>query len=254
MREIAVLREVDHPHVVRLWDVAFRARPAPRLFLVFECLATDLRQCLEAGPPLAAARVAAFGAQLFGALDYLHTRGFVHRDVKPANVLLDGALAVAKLADFGLARTLGLVPARPRTPNLVTLWYRAPEILYGDPHYATPVDVWALGCVLAEALACRPLFPCDSEPDLHARLVDLLGAPAVATWPALATLPRRPPAGSGAAPADSAPARLRAFLPSHVPPALAGLLAATLAYNPAARPTAAQAGSHPALREAAAAS
>lgn len=101
--------------------------------------------------------------QLLSGLAFCHSRRVLHRDLKPQNLLIDkeGSL---KLADFGLARAIG-IPVRTYTHEVVTLWYRAPEILLGSKHYSTAVDVWSVGCIFAEMATKIPLFPGDSEID-----------------------------------------------------------------------------------------
>lgn len=95
--------------------------------------------------------------QLIRGLAFCHARRILHRDLKPQNLLIDkeGNL---KLADFGLARAIGL-PVRTYTHEIVTLWYRAPEILLGQKHYSTSVDMWSVGCIFAEMATMTPLFP-----------------------------------------------------------------------------------------------
>lgn len=106
--------------------------------------------------------------QLLLALKCCHQRGVVHRDLKPQNLLVNRAGAL-KVADFGLARAFS-VPIRAYTHEVVTLWYRAPEILLGGKEYALGVDMWSVGCIMAELVSKKPLFPADSEIDMLMRV------------------------------------------------------------------------------------
>lgn len=99
--------------------------------------------------------------QLLAAVHHLHDNWIVHRDLKTSNLLLNHR-GILKVADFGLAREYGS-PLRPYTPVVVTLWYRAPELLLGIKEYSTHVDVWSCGCIFAEFLTSKPLFPGKSE-------------------------------------------------------------------------------------------
>jgi cyclin-dependent kinase len=105
----------------------------------------------------------------------------LHRDLKPQNLLInvEGEL---KLADFGLARAFG-IPVRNYTHEVVTLWYRAPDILMGSRHYSTTVDIWSVGCIFAEMLNGRPLFPGSNESDQLLRIFKTLGTPTQQSWP-----------------------------------------------------------------------
>jgi len=110
----------------------------------------------------------------------------MHRDLKPQNLLVtrDGRL---KLADFGLARAF-CPPIRPLTHEVVTLWYRPPEILLGSQTYAPPVDVWAIGTVFVEMVTKRPLFPGDSEIDQLYKIFRQLGTPNEDVWPGVSQI------------------------------------------------------------------
>ena len=101
--------------------------------------------------------------QLLKGMDFCHARGIMHRDLKPQNLLVDKR-GVLKLADFGLARAF-MIPVRAYTHEVVTLWYRAPEILLGQRTYAPAVDMWSIGCIFAELVNRKPLWPGDSEID-----------------------------------------------------------------------------------------
>lgn len=111
----------------------------------------------------------------------------MHRDLKPQNLLIDKK-GVMKLADFGLARAYGL-PIKTYTHEVVTLWYRAPEILLGQKQYSTSVDLWSAGCIFAEMAMRKPLFAGDSEIDEIFKIFKLHGTPTEATWPGITKLP-----------------------------------------------------------------
>lgn len=107
-------------------------------------------------------------------------------DLKPQNILVsrDGQL---KIADFGLARAF-VPPIRPFTHEVVTLWYRAPEILLGCKTYALPVDIWSVGTILGEMVTKKPMFPGDSEVDELFKIFRLMGTPNEQTWPGVTSL------------------------------------------------------------------
>lgn len=121
------------------------------------------------------------------AVQFCHSHRILHRDIKPQNLLIDRH-GVIKLADFGLARAFD-VPLRPYTHEVVTLWYRAPEILLGARSYACAVDLWSVGCIFGEMMTRRPLFPADTEIDALFRMFRLLGTPNQQSWPGIAQLP-----------------------------------------------------------------
>jgi len=184
LREISVLRQLKHPNIVDLNDVV---QDKGRLYLVFEFVDKDLKKYFDAtDSPLSPKLIQSYCYQILAGLHYCHVRGVMHRDLKPQNILVsrDGRL---KLADFGLARAF-VPPIRPFTHEVVTLWYRPPEILLGCKTYALPVDVWAVGTILAEMSTKRPLFPGDSEIDEIFRIFRILGTPNEDAWPGVTLL------------------------------------------------------------------
>ncbi|XP_078260408.1 cyclin-dependent kinase 2-like isoform X6 [Rhinoraja longicauda] len=147
IREISLLKELNHRNIVRLLDVIHSEK---KLYLVFEFLNQDLKKYMDSAPPtgLPLQLVKSYLFQLLQGVAFCHSHRVLHRDLKPQNLLINDGGAI-KLADFGLARAFG-VPVRTYTHEVVTLWYRAPEILMGCKFYSTAVDVWSIGCIFAE--------------------------------------------------------------------------------------------------------
>lgn len=184
LREISTLRQLKHPNIVELSDVI---HSDGRLYLVFEFVDMDLKKYMESVTgPLDPQLVRSYTQQMLLGLEFCHVRAVLHRDLKPQNILVsrDGKL---KLADFGLARAF-VPPIRPFTHEVVTLWYRPPEILLGTRTYALPMDMWAVGCIMAEMITKRPLFPGDSEVDELFKIFRFLGTPTEETWPGVTSL------------------------------------------------------------------
>eukprot|EP01121_Diplochlamys_sp_Union-15-3_P016095 TRINITY_DN5416_c0_g2_i1.p1 TRINITY_DN5416_c0_g2~~TRINITY_DN5416_c0_g2_i1.p1 ORF type:complete len:317 (-),score=64.34 TRINITY_DN5416_c0_g2_i1:56-961(-) len=183
IREISILRELKHPNVVDLLDVI---NLSSKLFLVFEFLDQDLKKYIDMVQVVDPLLVKSYMYQLLDGMLFCHTHRILHRDLKPQNLLIDknGAL---KIADFGLARAF-CVPLRPYTHEVVTLWYRAPEVLLGSKEYSAPLDIWSIGCIFAELVTKKPLFPGDSEIDQIYRIFRTLGTPSEEEWPGVTKL------------------------------------------------------------------
>ncbi|ETO32077.1 hypothetical protein RFI_05040, partial [Reticulomyxa filosa] len=132
--------------------------------------------------------------QLCDGIHYCHKQHVLHRDLKPQNLLLTNVTLKGqlKLADFGLARAFG-IPVRSFTHEVVTLWYRPPDVLLGSKHYNTSVDMWSIGCIFAEMLTGRPLFPGTSEKDQLHKIFQLLGTPTTDVWSGMENLPQYKP-------------------------------------------------------------
>jgi len=184
LREISLLRELEHDNIVELKDCV---QSDGKLYLVFEFLDRDLKKYMEScSGMLKPLLVKSYLFQICRGLAFCHARGVMHRDLKPQNLLVskDGRL---KLADFGLARSF-CPPIRPLTHEVVTLWYRPPEILLGSQTYAPPVDVFAIGTIFVEMVTKRPLFPGDSEIDQLYKIFRQLGTPCESVWPGVTSL------------------------------------------------------------------
>ncbi|NP_001266420.1 cyclin-dependent kinase 2-like [Bombyx mandarina] len=245
LREISVLRELRHPAVVRLLDVMLASSDS-KLFLVFEYLNMDLKRLMDLTKgPLPIDLVKSYLRQLLEGVAYCHAQRVLHRDLKPQNLLIDEEGHI-KLADFGLARAFG-IPVRAYTHEVVTLWYRAPEILLGAKFYSTAVDVWSLACIFAEMASGRTLFPGDSEIDQLFRVFRALGTPGEALWPAARRLPDFR-AAFPRWPARPARTLLPAGLRAHS--SAAALFEAMLRYEPETRIPARAALTHPYLADA----
>ncbi|KAK8805586.1 hypothetical protein WA158_002242 [Blastocystis sp. Blastoise] len=188
LREISILKSLEHPNIVRLIEVE---HGNGRLYLVFECCDGDLKKWMEnelntkTSIPIEKAK--SFAYQLLLGLDYCHSCGVMHRDLKPQNLLLNSD-GVLKLADFGLARSFNL-PVRELTHEVITLWYRAPEILLGSKQYSTSIDIWSAGVIIAELIQGEPLYQGDSEIDMLFKIFHSKGLPTETDWPGVSQLP-----------------------------------------------------------------
>lgn len=182
IREISLLKELRDRNIVGLYDIVHSN--SNKIYLVFEFLDMDLKKYMESipeGQGMSRNMVKKFMVQLVKGIYYCHSHRVLHRDLKPQNLLIDkeGSL---KVADFGLARAFG-VPLRAYTHEVVTLWYRAPEILLGGKQYSTGVDMWSIGCIFAEMAQRKPLFSGDSEIDQIFKIFKVLGTPTKEVWP-----------------------------------------------------------------------
>ncbi|CAK9010945.1 unnamed protein product [Durusdinium trenchii] len=189
LREIVSLRACQHPNVVQLLDVH---HDSDCVHLILEFMPFNLSQYMRTvlkGPFVDLKP--AFRQILLG-VAHCHRCGYLHRDLKPQNILVNGDDKITlKVADFGLAKPFSALQTRrplPFTRNVVTLWYRAPELMLMDQRqcmYDQSVDVWSLGCILAEMATKRPLFPGDSEIDMLFKIFRMKGTPTATTWPNL---------------------------------------------------------------------
>lgn len=189
IREICLLKNLKHSAIVELLDVMYNT---DKLFLVFEYLDLDLKKYIDnTRQPLSTALIRSYMKQLVEGLAYLHTHTILHRDLKPQNLLIDKEGHI-KLADFGLSRSFSL-PSRTYTHEVVTLWYRAPELLLGSKIYCTGVDIWSLGCILCEMIIKKAMFPGDSEIDQLYKIFRIMGTPNEEVWDGISSFPEYKP-------------------------------------------------------------
>ncbi|XP_008801124.2 probable serine/threonine-protein kinase At1g54610 [Phoenix dactylifera] len=194
-REISLLRRLNHPNVVRLEGVATsRIADSPSLYLILEYLDHDLA-VLAASPGVqfSEAQVKYYMKQLLSGLEHCHSQGVLHRDIKGSNLLLNKE-GILKIADFGLATSYDPDHMQPMTSNVVTLWYRPPELLLGATHYGVGVDLWSVGCILAELLTGKPILPGRTEVEQLHRIFKLCGSPSEDYWKK-SKLPQKPTFG-----------------------------------------------------------
>lgn len=188
LRETNVLLALHHPNIVGVREMVVGSTP-DKIFMVMDYAEHDLKAVMERemAVPFLQGEVKYLLQSLLRAVAYMHDRWFIHRDLKTSNLLYDrhGTL---KVCDFGLARQYGS-PLRAYTQLVVTLWYRSPELLLGADTYATAVDMWSVGCIFAELLLMKPLFPGRGEIDQFDRICKLLGMPTEDNWPGVAALP-----------------------------------------------------------------
>lgn len=171
MREVRMLKQLRHENLVNLIEVFRRKK---RLYLVFEFVDHTILDELEKYPSgLSDDMVRKYMWQVLRGIEFCHLHSIIHRDIKPENILVSKE-GVLKLCDFGFARTIA-GPGEVYTDYVATRWYRAPELLVGDPNYGKAVDIWAVGCLQAEMLTGEPLFPGDSDIDQLYHIIKCFG-------------------------------------------------------------------------------
>ncbi|KAL4448281.1 hypothetical protein ABPG75_005500 [Micractinium tetrahymenae] len=176
LREMKLLRYLRHENVIAVRDIM---RPASQdyndVYIVYELMDTDLHQIIRSSQPLSDDHFQYFIYQILRGLKYIHSASVLHRDLKPSNLLLN-ATCDLKICDFGLART-STENHNFMTEYVVTRWYRAPELLLSCDSYDAGIDVWSVGCILAELLQRRPLFPGKDYIDQLKLIIKTLGTP-----------------------------------------------------------------------------
>ncbi|RKL36888.1 CTD kinase subunit alpha [Fusarium proliferatum] len=234
IREIKLLQSLRHVNIVNLQEVMVEKNDC---FMVFEYLSHDLTGLLNHPTfKLETAQKKDLAKQMFEGLDYLHTRGVLHRDIKAANILVSNE-GVLKIADFGLARFYAKRHQLDYTNRVITIWYRSPELLLGETKYTAAVDVWSAACVMVEIFDRNAIFPGDgTELSQLEKIYNVMGTPNLKDWPNLVDMAwfelLRPTVK-----------RRNVFAEKYrdkMSPAAFDLLSAMFHYDPAKRPSAAQ--------------
>ncbi|XP_037550353.1 serine/threonine-protein kinase MAK [Nematolebias whitei] len=236
LREVKSLKKLNHANVVKLKEVI---RENDHLYFVFEYMKENLYQLMKdrENKMFTENEIRNIMFQVLSGLAFVHKHGFFHRDMKPENLLCMGPELV-KIADFGLAREIRSKP--PYTDYVSTRWYRAPEVLLRSSTYSSPIDLWAVGCIMAELYTLRPLFPGNSEVDEIFKICQVLGTMKKTDWPegyylASAMNFRFP---------QCVPTHLKTLIPNASKEAIT-LMKDLLQWDPKKRPTAIQALRYP---------
>jgi len=185
IREIRLLQELDHPNIMKVIDIFSHSS---NINVVIEYMTTDLDHILRAKEIIiTAADIKSYMKMLLLAVEHCHKNWILHRDIKPGNFLLgeDGQM---KIADFGLAKIYGS-PDRSLSHQACTLYYRAPELLFGARMYGPGADMWSVGCVFGELMKRVPMFPGTGELDQLSKIFSCLGTPTEKDWPGMTKLP-----------------------------------------------------------------
>ncbi|KAJ0173641.1 hypothetical protein K1T71_010790 [Dendrolimus kikuchii] len=186
MREIKALQLLRCKYIIKLYDMFPRGMS---LVLVLEYMSSGLWEMLHHNQQeLTLPRVKSYAQMLLKGTRYMHAHYVMHRDLKPANLLINHE-GILKIADLGLARLYWPNGGRPYSHQVATRWYRAPELLYGARYYTEKVDLWAVGCIIAEMITKQPLFAGESDIEQLAIVLQHLGTPTELIWPGHTELP-----------------------------------------------------------------
>ncbi|XP_050721310.1 serine/threonine-protein kinase MAK-like isoform X2 [Eriocheir sinensis] len=230
LREVKSLKKLSHANVVKLKEVI---RENDTLYFVFEYMKENLYQLMKSREKhFSEPMIKNMVCQVLQGLAFMHRHGYFHRDMKPENLLCMGPDLV-KIADFGLAREIRSRP--PYTDYVSTRWYRAPEVLLRSTNYSSPIDIWAVGAIMAEIFTFRPLFPGSSEIDQIFKICSVIGTPDKRDWPEGYSLAQQ----MNFKFPQFSPTPLSTLIPSASQDAIQ-IMTEMLRWNPARRPTAQQ--------------
>eukprot|EP00934_Nitzschia_sp_Nitz4_P006168 Nitzschia sp. Nitz4//scaffold3_size479765//441890//443014//NITZ4_000186-RA/size479765-processed-gene-1.497-mRNA-1//1//CDS//3329551016//6158//frame0 len=190
LREINVLLALSHDSIVSVKEMVVGSG-VDKVFMVMEYFELDLQQAIKQKRQypnvLRQAELKGIMQQIISAINHMHQKWFLHRDLKTSNILVHRTGRVA-LCDFGLARRYQ-DPPRKLTQLVVTLWYRAPELLFGEERYGPAIDMWSLGCIFGELICQEAILQGQGDLDQINKIFDLVGTPSAETWPGFMKLP-----------------------------------------------------------------
>ena len=188
LREISVLLSLNHDCVVTVREMVVGSG-ADKVFMVMELMEMDLKDAIEktGSAPFSQSELKGMVFQVLSGIQHIHNKWLLHRDLKTSNILVHKSGRIA-LADFGLARKYQH-PLRPLTQMVITLWYRPPELLFGETVYGPAVDMWSAGCILGEIITKEAIMQGQGELDQIDKIFKLVGAPNENNWPNFDKLP-----------------------------------------------------------------
>lgn len=188
MREINLLMGLDHKNIVKIKEVVTGSKK-DKIYVVMEYLENELKHLMEnMEHPFTVPQIKCLMKQLLEAIEYLHSRFIIHRDLKTSNILFS-AKGQLKVCDFGIARVFNS-RGRPYSANVVTLWYRSPELILSTGTYTESIDMWSVGCIFAEIILMEALFKGKTELEQLDMIFKCLGVPSEHTWPGFAEILR----------------------------------------------------------------
>lgn len=246
LREIKLLRHLQHPNLIAIQDIL---RPASYekyddVYMVSEHMDTDLHKILRSPQPLTDRHIQYFLYQILRGLRYIHSAQVLHRDLKPSNLLLNENCQL-KICDFGLARAIHEECEHHLTSYVVTRWYRAPELLLQDKDYTKAIDVWSVGCIMAELIGRKPLFQGKDYIDQIMCITNILGTPPEDDYKSIGSLQARNFMNT----LKKTPKVPFEFLYPYANPLARDLLDKMLQFNPKKRITVDEALAHPYLSD-----
>ena len=249
-RELNIIKGLKHPNIIGLRRYFYTRNELGEEFLslVLDYMPMSLDRVIKEAEkkkqtlPQSFIRLAMY--QFMRALEYLHSLGICHRDIKPHNLLVDLDASIVKLCDFGCSKRL--IEGEPNIQYICARYYRAPEVVFGWAHYTCAIDLWSAGCVMAEMISLRPIFPGKNSVDQLARIVKILGPPSTEQLAGMGQDPLRFKPATPKSPTEIHKALQSALVYSdQVSPEAFKFLLELLSYDPSMRPSALRSLSHP---------